>query len=185
MKYTYLLLHPSSNIFVDRIFKTLIKKGFIITAVYKVSAWDTILWDLYRSSFRNSETVEEHVMAHAYINKYLFGNRGVLLLLSKNISYDNLIKETLEVKNELRNTMDKTKDGTISIFLNMKQEVYNLKTAQDKKKVDVFFSYIHCPDTKIQYDEDFRRLREVMVEKNRLGYQEIEDMIKYHSYFGS
>ena len=37
----------------------------------------------------------------------------------------------------------------------------------------------------IQDYEDFRRLREVMVEKNRLGYQEIEDMIKYHSYFGS
>lgn len=185
MDYTYLLLHPCSNVFVDHIFNILEQKNFTIVAVYRILCWDAILNNIYKNSFIKSNTVEEHVLSHTYINKYLFGTCGLVLLLHKNLSYDELINETLQVKIELRQDMNKTKDGTISILLDANRSIYSSSQKQNKRMINTFLSYIHCPDTIEQYFEDFETLKDYLKSDNKLHQQEIEEIIKYHSYYCS
>lgn len=185
MNYTYLLLHPCSSVFVDRIFNLLEQKGFAIVAVYRILGWDAILHDIYKNAFVKSNTVEEHVLSHAYINKYLFGNCGLILLLHKNLTYDELVNETLQVKIELRQDMNKTKDGTISIILNANRSIYSSSPKQKEIMVSTFLSYIHCPDTIEQYSEDFQTLKNYLKSDNKLCQNEIEEIFKYHSYYYS
>lgn len=176
MKYTYLLLHPSSSIYVDYIFSMILNENFVILNVYRISNWDTILYDIYRNSFRKSTSVYKHVFAHAYINKYMFGNYGLLVFLSKkNISIENLINDTLDIKRKIRKKINETKNnGTIEMFLN-----------NGNKIIDVFLSYLHCPDTKKQYCEDFETFRSYAKEINILSETEIRNVLRYHSYFGN
>jgi hypothetical protein len=159
------------------------QKNFSIVAVYRILCWDAILNDIYKSTFIKSNTVEEHVLSHAYINKYLFGNCGLILLLHKNLSYGELVNDTLQVKMELRQDMNKTKDGTIYILLNTNRSIYNSSPIQKKRMVNTFLSYIHCPDTIEQYFEDFKILKDYLKSDNKLHSQEIEKIIKYRSYY--
>lgn len=202
MKYTYLLLHPCANVFVDQIFSALKRSNFTIVAVYRISCWDAILDNIYKNTYAKSNTIEEHVQSHAYINKYMFGNYGLILLLHKNLSYDELVKETLNVKYELRQAMNETKDGTITILLDANRSIYNLLedtekasklpkssqatglntlTHRDEKVLKIFLSYVHCPDTMEQYMEDFKILRDYL--KDELTPQEIEGIIRYRSFY--
>lgn len=187
MEYTYLLLHPSSIVFVEQIFSTLKQNNITIAAVYRISYWDAILNDIYKNTYAKSATIEAHVQSHAYINKYMFGNCGLILLLHKNIPYDELVKETINVKFKLRQSMNKTKDGTITILHDVSPSTFNLSmdkatlTHQDEKILKIFLSYVHCPDTIEQYIEDFKILRDYL--KNELTPQEIEGIIKYRSFY--
>lgn len=203
MKHTYLLLHPCSIVFVDRIFNALKQNNFTIAAVYRISCWDAILNDIYKNTYAKSNTIQEHVQSHAYINKYMFGNYGLILLLQKSISYDELVKETLDVKLKLRQAMNETRDGTITILLNASRSIYNLHenkeksfklpknnsletglnelTQPDERVLRIFFSYVHCPDTMEQYMEDFEILDNYL--KEELTPQEIEGIIKYRSFY--
>ena len=192
MKCTYLLLHPCACTIVDQIFNILKKNNIIIKAVYRIHGWNAILDDIYRNTYTKSITIEAHVQAHAYINNYLFGNNGLILLLYKKIPYNELIKETINVKHKLRQTVNKTKDGTITIFLDANKSIYRLcknkskDTSQthirpDENKLKIFLSYIHCPDTIEQYMEDFEILRDYL--KKELTAKEVEAIIKYHSFY--
>lgn len=188
MNCTYLLLHPSSNIIIDYIFETLNKKGLQVKAVYKILRWDEILDDIYKNTYPKSSSIKTHVHAHAFINKYMFGNCGLILILYKNITYTELVKQTLEVKRAIRMFVDKTKNGTISIFCSTDELKQNMSNAQKHKEsnilpetINVFFSYLHCPDTIEQYEEDFKVLSKYMI--NQLSLQEIEGVLKYRSYF--
>jgi hypothetical protein len=184
MENTYLLLHPCSNVFVNHIFTTLKQWDFTIVAVYRILGWDTVLDEIYKNTYSKSITVEEHVQSHAYINKHMFGNCGLILLLNKrNMSYDDLVKETLGVKLELRKAMNKTKDGTISIFLNANRSIYNSAKLQEEKLISTFLSYIHCPDTVEQYFEDFETLSEHLKSEKKLKQHEIENILDYRSYY--
>ncbi len=192
MKYTYLLLHPCANLIVDQIFNTLKQNNIMIAAVYRISCWDAILDDIYKNTYTKSITIETHVQSHAYINNYLFGNSGLILLLYKNIPYDELMKETINVKLKLRQAMNETKDGTITILLDTNRSIYKLRknklknhsntvTKQDENKLKIFLNYVHCPDTIEQYIEDFEILRDYL--KNELTPQEIEEIVKYRSFY--
>jgi hypothetical protein len=192
MKYTYLLLHPCANLIVDQIFNTLKQNNIMVAAVYRISCWDAILDEIYKNTYTKSITIEAHVQSHAYINNYLFGNSGLILLLYKNISYDELMKETINVKLKLRQAMNETKDGTITILLDANRSIYKLhknksknysqtNTRQDENSFKIFLNYVHCPDTIEQYKEDFETLRDYL--KNELTPQEIEKIVKYRSFY--
>lgn len=193
MRYTYLLLHPSSNVFIEKILTELKKKSFLIKGVYRISEWDTVLDDIYKNTYAKSNTVQQNVFAHAYINKYLFGNIGILILLYKKIPYNELIFETLRIKKYLRKGMEKTRDGTITISIDLKQvniceyseKIENCENKiyeGRKRRANIFFSYLHCPDTEEQYIEDFKVLEKYLRKENKLGRKEIKMMIKYCSY---
>lgn len=198
MNYTYLLLHPNANIIIDYIFELLGKNEFLVKAVYRIPQWDEMLDEIYKNTYPKADTIKMHVHAHAYINKYMFGNYGLILLLYKDTTYEELIKETLEVKRKIRYFMNKTKDGTISIlldgerFINSSSNIQkNIEEAskdflkEDVKRtgklINIFFSYVHCPDTVEQYEEDFKALENYMV--NKLKPHEIDAVLKYRSFF--
>lgn len=192
MKYTYLLLHPSTNLYVEKVFDILNQSNITVMAVYRIPGWDTILKTIYKNTFMKSSTVEEHVIAHAYINKYFFGNCGLLLLLYKNIPYHDLIKETIDVKLRFRQEMSETKEGIITIVLDTNRSIYNsnqkelngyskIEKPSPKNTLKIFLSYIHCPDTVEQYEEDFETFRIFL--RNKLTANEIEKIIKYRSFF--
>lgn len=174
MQYTYLLIHPSSSIFIDYIFRMILNDNFVILKVYRISNWDTILFDIYRNSFRKKASVYKHVVAHAYINKYMFGNHGLLVFLfKKDVSIENLINDTLSIKRKIREKINKTKsNGDIEIYLK-----------NGNKIIDVFLSYLHCPDTKEQYCEDFKTFRNYVKEINVLSENEVINVLRYHSFF--
>lgn len=195
MKYTYLLLHPSSNIIINHIFKVLMEKNILVKKVYRIINWSDILDDIYMNTYSKADTIKTHVHAHAYINKYMFGNFGLILILYKDVEYTELIKETLEVKYAIRSLKNKTKNGIISIFFNVEHAMYNAKETEkdiirnlfpiqnkDSSQIlNIFFSYVHCPDTAEQYEEDFKVLSRYMI--NELNQQEIDMIKKYCSYF--
>lgn len=183
---------------VNYIFELLGKNEFLIKEVYRIPRWDEILDEIYKNTYPKADTIEMHVHAHAYINKYMFGNYGLILILYKDTTYKELIKETLEVKRTIRRFMNKTKDGTISIFLDGERSINDSSDIQENiqeaakdffkedmkgagKLINIFFSYVHCPDTVEQYEEDFKVLKNYMV--NKLKSQEIDAVLKYRSFF--
>ena len=187
MKNTYLLLHPSSVIIVEQIFNCIKEKGFIIEDIYRINQWDEILDSIYQTTYSKSETVKMHVHAHAYLNKYFYGNCGLLVILHKEVDYKTMVRDTLELKQTIRSYMDDTRNGTISIMLNVnKVKLCNgMETLHDsiEKKENVFFSYVHCPDSEEQYREDFKIFNNYNIKK--LDENEVKMMLKFHSYYWS
>ena len=182
---TYLLLHPSSAVIVEKIFKNINDEGFEIKEAYRIKEWNKLLDNLYKNTYLKAETIKMHVHAHAFLNNYLYGNSGILLILYKNEDYNTMIKDTLNLKKSIRSSMNKTKDGTISIRMNLKgifsegeyKELLCSKINDDEK---VFLSYVHCPDTREQYIEDFSLFNSM--DLRRLDIHDIESILKYHSY---
>lgn len=184
MKFTYLMLHPCSAKNIRLIFDKIKKEQFSIEGVYRIDNWNSTIDKIYSSSYGKSNSVKEHVLAHAYINTYLFGNCGLLILLFKNEDYKTLIQDTLCLKQEIRNHMNDTREGVISISLNVNHSIYNENKLNEVRMVEVFLSYLHCPDTKEQYFEDFKNLQYYFSKGKKLSMKEINSILKYCSYNG-
>ena len=74
MNYTYLLLHPSSSRFVEKILEEILYNGFQIFGIYRVDEWYKVTEEIYKNSYIKSRTVRQHVIAQAFINLTLFGS---------------------------------------------------------------------------------------------------------------
>lgn len=183
MKYTYILLHPCSSKYIQYIFDKLKQENFFIIGVYRIINWESILNNIYKNSYIKSKSVEEHVLSHAYINKYLFGDCGLIILLFKCESYETLVQDTLCIKKEIRDHMNNTKNGIISISLNVNKSIYHKKSLKEDRMVETFLSYVHCPDTVEQYYIDFENLKCYLSEDKRLSTEEIDNIIKFRSYY--
>jgi hypothetical protein len=182
MENTYLLLHPSSAVIVEEIFEYIRDYNFELKHVYRIPNWDKVLDQIYHNTYTKAKTIKMHVHAHAYLNKYFFGNYGLLLILHKDVSYEKMIQDTLEVKKKIRSRMNDTKNGTISIHLNLRKANIekSVITELPNDEDTIFFSYVHCPDSKQQYTEDFKFFQES--DLYRLRPKEINAVLKYHSY---
>lgn len=67
MNYTYLLLHPSSSRFVEKILEEILYNGFQIFGIYRVDEWYKVTEEIYKNSYIKSRTVRQHVIAQAFI----------------------------------------------------------------------------------------------------------------------
>lgn len=159
------------------------EKNIDITAAYRISNWKAILDDIYRDTYEKSSTIRKHVSLHAFLNECFFGNIGLLLILYKECTYDDLIRETLDIKKRIRSIKRETKDGTISIYINLNLDKQCLPILSKKEKDNIFLSYLHCPDTEQQYVKDFKVLYTYLKDEKKLSKKDIGNIVKYHSYY--
>ena len=200
---TYLMLHPSSRAIIDVIFKKLKEQNFKIEDVFVVRDWGEKIIKIYSHDFHRFKFFQDHVEAHICINNYFFGENGLLLILDKNVDFLTLANQTIALKKEIRELAKKTRDGTISMLVDINKiteekrgnngtislikngEIQDFETTmiQEGRIMSVYFTYLHCPDAEINcYERDYKILAENMTSKNRLTESEICDVIKFKSY---
>ena len=200
---TYLMLHPSSKICVDMIFQKLQEENYKIEDVFVVRDWGEKMMQIYAPDFYQFDCFQDHIESHIYINNYFFGKNALLVLISKDIDFETLAKETIATKEEIREALKKTRDGTISILVdvnkildekrgnngtiglikNGKVQDFETTMTQEGRIMSVYFSYVHCPDPDIKcYERDYKILADTMTEENRLTESEIKNVIKFKSY---
>lgn len=183
MKNTYLLLHPSSCRYVKYIFDEIYLNNFIIEGVFRVDEWEKVTEQIYKNSFKKSKTVKKHVKAQAFINIKLFGECGLLVLLTKEkIAYDKLIKDTLELKAKIRRKLYEETNNKITIYVDLNKSVYVDKKNKGENTDKIFLSFLHCPDTIEQYEQDYIFLKENGLLQKGLSVNTIKKIIKYQSY---
>lgn len=195
-----MLLHPSSSVYADLIFRILHQHQLAVVAAYHVSSWLDILECVYRYNLQKSKDAMEYVYCHAYVNSCFFGNCALLVLLNKDIPYEELVSETLQVKSIIRHLLNKTKDGTISLYVDVDyvmttwlkrsepvitQNVhsnYDLFAYGSHRQKKIILTHVHCPDTVEQFYEDFICLDAFMKESYLLHSDAVSVMIKNKSY---
>lgn len=112
----------------------------------------------------------EDFEVHIWINNFYFGNKALVVMLSKNDTknLEELSQETFLLKKKIRNLLNETKNGTTSIIVDINKisivgKINNnngsllLRKNNDFKILDsvfpdegrfkcYFLNYVHCPD---------------------------------------
>ncbi|MEG0995134.1 MAG: radical SAM protein, partial [Bacilli bacterium] len=98
--YSYLLLKPDSRTYINEIEKTIYQNDFEIKEIYQISDFIS-----YASHFYKDKSSEyfEVVKRHLINTAYLFGNQGLIFILDKDCSYEQLVEETNKLKQLIRN----------------------------------------------------------------------------------
>ncbi|MCR5837217.1 MAG: hypothetical protein K6G88_11975 [Lachnospiraceae bacterium] len=181
MENTYLLLHPSSARYVKLIFDEIHNSDFEVDGVYRIDDWEETVENVYASSYKKSSTVKQHVKSQAYINMALFGEHGLLVLLRKEESYDELVKSTLNLKFKIRDFLYAKTNELITIYIDLNKSIYKGQNSKEANMDKIFLSFIHCPDSINQYKQDLQFFCQKMRGK-KLSDLEIDRMIRYQTF---
>ena len=183
MNYTYLLLHPSSSRFVEKILEEILYNGFQIFGIYRVDEWYKDTEEIYKNSYIKSRTVRQHVIAQAFINLTLFGSCGMLIVLSKKNKLDlELVKDTLALKVKIRNFLYERTNDIMKIYIDI-SKIENIEKKENENNYEkIFLSFIHCPDTIEQYKQDFLFFKDSIMKKGKLDEKDIKTMKAYQTF---
>lgn len=116
---SYLLLKPDSKTYINEIMATIKEKGFDIERILLINDFKNRALELYKE--KDSEHLEL-VRRHLDAISYLFGDTGLVLILDKEGTMEEVYYSTLKLKEEIRNKYGFTqayggyieKDGNIS-----------------------------------------------------------------------
>lgn len=164
----YILLKPDSQIYINKIEQLILFREFTILKKYLLDDFINralILYDDKRKDLDYYEKVKRHLENTAY----LFGNNGLLMLLTKNISPEILYEEIFNLKLEIRKKYSFTgsKDGYIKMGDNLSH-----------------LNMIHAPDPSIDlYQRDIKLLEEKGCLTSEIDVGSWQ-LIKKHNSFG-
>jgi organic radical activating enzyme len=160
--YTYLLLKPDSQTYINEVINTIYKNNFKIKKVYKLDNFKEQALNLYKDK---TSSYLELVKKHLEYSAYLFGNNSLVLILDKDISYEQLARETLELKEIIRKQYSFT--HSVNGYLKVNNDLLHL-------------NMVHTPDSDINiYDRDINVLNDMMQPINN---HQLKLVYKYRSY---
>lgn len=130
---SYIMLKPDSAPYINEILHTIKRKGFVIKKMLLMDDFKKQAGKLYYLKHKNYYHL---VLTHLELTSKLFWNKGIVILLDKDCSIEELYLDTYILKTELRNEFGLTH------HLNGKIE-YNSGHYQ--------LNLAHCPEAKMEY----------------------------------
>ncbi len=164
----YILLKPDSQIYIDKIEQLIMFREFITFKKYLLDDFINQALTLYDDKKEDLDYYQK-VKRHLENTAYLFGNNGLIMLLSKNVPSKVLFKEIFNLKLEIRKNYSFTgaKDGYI-------------KTGENISHLNM----VHAPDpSKILYQRDIKQLEEHGILNHEIDSDSWQ-LIKRHKSFG-
>lgn len=112
----YILLKPDSQTYINEIEQLITIKKFIILKKYLLNDFVNQALVLYEDK-KNDLDYYKKVKNHLENTAYLFGNNGLIMLLTKNECSENLFKDIFDLRLDIRKKYSFTgkKDGYLSI----------------------------------------------------------------------
>lgn len=160
---SYLLLKPDSKEYINEIESLIKDRGFKIVKRLLLNDFKNKALNLY--SDKDKEYLD-NIKRHLESISYLFGNKGMVYILDKDKSLEELYYDTLKLKNEIRNKYSFT-------------HAYGGYIAKDNNISHI--NLVHSPDviSKI-YDRDLNYLLNNDIEE--VGEKVMKKIKKYRSY---
>lgn len=162
--YSYLLLKPDARTYINEIDGLIQSKNFNIVKRILVNDFITNSINLYQDK---SKEYLELVKRHLVNSARLFGNTGLIYVLDKNITLDELVKETFDLKVDIRNKFSFTQN--YGGFVNFEGENYHL-------------NLVHSPDVQIDFYNRDLNLIEKFTNTREIGENELSLVKKYRSF---
>lgn len=203
---SYLMIKPDGQRYLQEIEEMILNSGFSIKAIYHVCDWENISFKIYQHCLsKHDELFKLDFLAHVWINKYLFGNKAAIMVLSKkNVIGTQLLEEIMRLKRDIRTRFNATKNGTFMIIADMEKIGFNtisnkgylcIKSKMDYVLVDeylpqigtfraFFLQYIHCPDAntdEAQSELTILKKENIISLENIITQKEWYNMKKYRS----
>jgi len=160
---SYLLLKPDSKTYINEIENIIKDQEFEIIKRYLLKDFKTIVKELYKE--KDNEYLKK-IERHLNNLSYLFGDNGLVYMLDKNKTLEELYFDTLKLKNIIRNTYGFTDSLGGYISKDNKISYVNL---------------VHCPnvDSNI-YDRDLNYINNINLEE--ISEDKLIKIKKYRSY---
>lgn len=191
MNSSYIMIKPDGLRYLNQIERMVLQGGFEINGRYSVTNWEKVAHKVYEKCIRErDELFEKEFLCHIWLNKYLFGNYAIVLILKKDKCYDKiLLEEIMKVKSRIRTNFNASKNGTFIIALDMKkidipsesiERGYLSIATEDEIKVfdstisqkgmfnSFFLQYVHCPDANI---EDAKNELGILCDMNVISFE--------------
>lgn len=161
--YSYLLLKPDSRTYINEIVELINKNNFKI--VSKKITDDFVNTSLLFYQEKDDEYLK-FIKIHLDYTSALFGNQGIILILDKECSIEQLVEDTYNLKKQIRSlySLTHSMNGYIRI--------------DDK---DFHLNIVHCPDPDIEtFDRDINIINNLYIKE--INDYEFQLIKKYRSY---
>lgn len=160
---SYLLLKPDSKTYINEIESMIKEDNFEIIKRYLVKDFKNIVKELYKE--KNKEYLEI-IERHLNNLSYLFGNNGLIYILDKNKSLEEIYFDTLKLKNKIRNTYGFT--DAVGGYITKDNNISHL-------------NLVHCPNVESNiYDRDLNYINSINLEE--VNDDKLIKIKKYRSY---
>lgn len=169
MKISYLMVKPDGLRHLLEIEQIITAEGFEICGRYSAYNWEEVAKQIYAKSLNeHGEVFEKEFLGHIWLNKYLFGNYAIVILLRHtNLEGKQLLGKIMQLKLKIRKRFNASKNGTFIVALDMNkinlssdlisssnlvlQTENGIMTFDDSisqcgKFSSFYFQYVHCPD---------------------------------------
>ena len=102
MNYSYFLIKPDGIRYLKEIDEIINSKKFDRIIYFAVNDWEKVQKDLYEEHYKKKDFADSY-QAFVEAEKNLFGNRGIIILVSKKEgTYQELMDKVLSTKLEIR-----------------------------------------------------------------------------------
>lgn len=169
MKISYLMIKPDGLRYLFEIEQLITTEGFEICGRYSVYNWEEVAKQIYAKSVsEHDEVFEKEFLGHIWLNKYLFGNYAIVILLRyNNLENKQLLEQIMRLKLKIRKRFNASKNGTFIVALDMNKInltsdlisssnlvlqtengiiTFDDNISQCGKFSSFYFQYVHCPD---------------------------------------
>lgn len=162
--YSYLLFKPDARTYINEIDGLIHSKNFNVVKRLLVSDFITNAINLYQDK---SKEYLELVKRHLVNSARLFGNTGLVYVLDKNVTLDELVKKTYDLKVDIRNKFGFTQN--YGGYVNFEGENYHL-------------NLVHAPDAQIDFYNRDLNLIEKFTNIREISESEFSLVKKYRSF---
>ncbi len=193
--YSYFLIKPDGIRYFNEIKQDIYEKGFDRVIFFAVEDWEKLQKDLYEKHYQKTNFAKEY-QAFVDAEKVLYGNKAIVILVSSDKEYAELVNEVYDLKIEIRKKLA-YKVGLVTISNEKDQEQINQvvlierdgtsripKRFNDRNKryninhLDV----IHCPDASL--DATLGELKKlfnqgIITDKNIISSKLEDNICKY------
>jgi len=160
---SYLLLKPDSKTYINEIEKLIRENGFDIEKKVLLTDFKTNTLELYKDKTQEYLKI---IKRHLEAVSFLFGTNGLIFLLDKEGSMDEVYFKTLKLKDEIRNKFSFT-------------HCYGGYITKDNNLSHI--NIAHCPDpSSILFDRDLNYLNNLKLKE--INEDEFQKIKKYRSY---
>lgn len=166
------MVKPDGLRYLLEIEQMIIASGFKICGRYSVYNWEVVAKQIYEKSIsEHDELFEKEFYGHIWLNKYLFGNYAIVLLLKfQDFEDRRLLERIMEMKLRIRRRFNASKNGTFIVALDMNRinlssnlipssnlvlqtengiMTFDNNISQCGKFSSFYFQYVHCPDPSV------------------------------------
>ena len=169
----FLMLKPEAYLYLDQIEGFLIENQFKIANYYKIDDYKSFAKDMYSISNVNDQLFNNMLDVNIEVEKELFGNKSILLILEKKGKLSEDIYSLDKLKSKLRRDFSVSKRGVLFALINCDKLDYSPQiftqgtpsvldknlNAQDMYKtkyvegnyISFYLSYLHSPDRDIKH----------------------------------